>query len=415
MKAPSVDLNFSEEKYKYFKTRWRTYKNTTGVTGAELIEQLMDTCSGELHYTMFQDNSEIESSDEATIFASIKKLTVKKQNVMVSRIGLHSLQQEDEGIRNYTVRVKGQAELCAYTVKCTAEGCNTEVRYTNVVVQDALIRGMYDTDYQRDVLGQENQDMELEPLLMLIEAKEIRRKTQASILGETGGTSKTSYKGQKWDKNPSDKLAKYCFCGKPGHGANENIKNQSTVENTEANCPAFKSTCDKCKKKGHFTAVCKSKLKKETTTMAEPKKKGGTKTKETDDEGACPLSIFTQMCTAEVQLGPVLGVSTVGSQGEFNTARDSPVPGHGIVTPVPGYRIVTPGLVQPTCLETVQSKVQRWKRAAAVMEMVMINEAAFVTKIANSGHNKGQKHIVLEAHQFDSLKGWTEKQHRGQP
>ena len=160
VKPPSVRLNCSEEKHKFFVKRWTAYKNTTGVTENELTGQLMDTCSEDLRLAMFQDDSEIESRDEAAILESIKRLAVKKQNAMVSWIGLYSLQQEgDEGIRNFVARIKGQAELCSYTVKCTADGCNTDVRYTDAVVRDKLIRGMYDTDHQREVLGQENQDM----------------------------------------------------------------------------------------------------------------------------------------------------------------------------------------------------------------------------------------------------------------
>ena len=382
VKAPSIGLNSSEEKHKFFEKRWTAYKNTTGVTGNELTGQLMDTCSEDLRLAMFQDDSEIESRDEAAIIESIKKLAVKKQNAMVSRIGLYSLQQEaDEGIRNFVARIKGQAELCSYTVKCTADGCETNVRYTDQVVRDTLIRGMYDTDHQREVLGQENQDMGLEALLALVEAKELGRKTQASILSETGGAGKTSYK--KRERNPPDKSAKCRFCGKTGHGANEFVKGESTVGNRESNCPAFKSTCEKCKKKGHFTAVCKSKPKKEKTPTADSEQNSGTKTEENEDEGAAEnASIFTQMCAAEARL-----------------PNETLVPAGTVKTLVPAGAV----------------KTRDGKSTLVPAGAAKINEVALVTKIVNSGRNKGKQHIVLEAHQFDGLKGWTEKQYRGQP
>ena len=49
-----------------------------GVKEQELTGQLMDTCSEDLRLAMFQDDSEIESRDEAAILESIKKLAVKK-------------------------------------------------------------------------------------------------------------------------------------------------------------------------------------------------------------------------------------------------------------------------------------------------------------------------------------------------
>ena len=93
-------------------------------------------------------------------------------------------------------RVKGQADLCQFTKQCT---CTNTVRYTDEMVRDVIIRGLYDQDTQRDVLGMQEQDMQLDALLKLLEAKEIGKKTQASILGETGA----SISRYKRYKNPS--------------------------------------------------------------------------------------------------------------------------------------------------------------------------------------------------------------------
>ena len=98
--------------------------------------------------------------------------------------------------------------------KCT---CTNTVCYTDEMVRDVIIRGLYDQDTQRDVLGMQEQDMQLDALIKLLEAKEIGKKTQASILGETGA----SISRYKRDKNPS------------------------------------KATCNKCSLTGHFSAVCR--------------------------------------------------------------------------------------------------------------------------------------------------------------
>ena len=61
----------------------------------------MDTCSEQLRYVMFQDNNDIEQQPELNILDSIRRLAVKAENVMVSRVVLNNLQQQaDEGIRN---------------------------------------------------------------------------------------------------------------------------------------------------------------------------------------------------------------------------------------------------------------------------------------------------------------------------
>ena len=98
--------------------------------------------------------------------------------------------------------------------------------------------------------------MQLDALIKLLEAKEIGKKTQASILGETGA----SISRYKRDKNPSraddqNKPGKCHYCGRAGHGTNEN--GRISKANREANCPAFTATCNKCSLTGQFSAVCR--------------------------------------------------------------------------------------------------------------------------------------------------------------
>ena len=93
---------------------------STGLAGADIQGQLMDTCSEQLRYVKFQDNNDIEQQPELNILDSIRRLAVKAENVMVSRVVLNNLQQQaDEGIRNFTARVKGQVDLCQFTKQCT--------------------------------------------------------------------------------------------------------------------------------------------------------------------------------------------------------------------------------------------------------------------------------------------------------
>ena len=212
---PSIDMGVTTERWVYFQKRWNTYKISTGIAGADIQGQLMDTCSEQLRYVMFQDNNDIEQQPELHILESIRRLAVKAENVMVSRVVLNNLQQQaDEGIRNFTARVKGQADLCQFTKQCT---CTNTVRYTDEMVRDVIIRGLYDQDTQRDVLGMQEQDMQLDALIKLLEAKEIGKKTQTSILGETGA----SISRYKRDKNPSraddqNKPGKCHYCGRAG-------------------------------------------------------------------------------------------------------------------------------------------------------------------------------------------------------
>ena len=101
-----------------------------------------------------------------------------------------------EAVGNFVARLKGQADLCAFTETCVT--CNTHTRFTHQMVRDNLVRGLYDQDIQREILGLEDQTMDLNNLLKLLEAKEAGRRTQATILGR-GATAAaaSSYKREK--------------------------------------------------------------------------------------------------------------------------------------------------------------------------------------------------------------------------
>ena len=99
---PSIDMGVTTERWVYFQKRWNTYKISTGIAGADIQGQLMDTCSEQLRYVTFQDNNDIEQQPELHILDYIRRLAVKAENVMVSRVVLNNLQQQaDEGIRNF--------------------------------------------------------------------------------------------------------------------------------------------------------------------------------------------------------------------------------------------------------------------------------------------------------------------------
>ena len=124
------------------------------------------------------------------------------------------------------------------------------------MVRDVIIRGLYDQDTQRDVLGMQEQDMKLDALITLLEAMEVGKKTQASILGENDA----SISRYKWDNNPlkaddQNKPGKCHYCGRAGHGTNEN--GRISKANREANYPACTAICNKCSLTGHFSAVCR--------------------------------------------------------------------------------------------------------------------------------------------------------------
>ena len=139
VQRPCFDVDQTTEKWQYLNTRWTNYKTATQLTGESVTIQLLEACSENLRFSMFQSDSQINQKSEANILALMKTLSVKEENVMVSRMKLHGLHQEaGEPIRNFVARIKGQAELCRFEIACPRAECQHLIRYTSEIVRTSL-------------------------------------------------------------------------------------------------------------------------------------------------------------------------------------------------------------------------------------------------------------------------------------
>ena len=59
-------------------------------------------------------------------------------------------QDRDEAFRAFAARVRGKAETCSYHINCA---CGLQVDFTEVMIRDVLIGGIYDMDIRRDIIG----------------------------------------------------------------------------------------------------------------------------------------------------------------------------------------------------------------------------------------------------------------------
>ena len=59
-------------------------------------------------------------------------------------------QERDKPFRTFTAKVQGKAETCSYT---TSRTCGASVDYTDHVIRDVILNGLYDSNIGREVLG----------------------------------------------------------------------------------------------------------------------------------------------------------------------------------------------------------------------------------------------------------------------
>ena len=104
----------------------------------------------------------------------MRSLAVIPVATCVLRTELLQLHQDrDETFRAFTARVRGKAETCAYSADCE---CGKTVDYTDHIIRDVLLNGIYDSDIRRKVLGTADiLRKAVNEVIALVETKEMAR------------------------------------------------------------------------------------------------------------------------------------------------------------------------------------------------------------------------------------------------
>ena len=207
---PKISSGSSSEDWQYFVQRWDDYKAAIKIFGSDIKMQLLECCDESLRRDLHRSDKSISGKEEKAIRATIRKLAVREENTMVSRVLLQSMHQDrDEGVRNFAARLNGQADICKYVITCT---CGVEVNFTEQMVRDTLIRGLEDPEIRQDILGHENQDIGLEAVLKIVEAKESWKRSEKSLLGADHAHGSSNHKNHK--KNSKGSKRSICMnCG----------------------------------------------------------------------------------------------------------------------------------------------------------------------------------------------------------
>ena len=330
VRRPTITSGITSQQWIYFQSKWVEYRDATKIKGRELIIQLIECCDEALQVNLFRINGSQKDDPEATVIATIRKLAVHDENIMISRATLSNMKQDrDEPVRHYVARLQGQAATCKFNTMAHCSTCNSDIPkdYTDDIVRDALTLGICDLDIRQDLLGKIDQNMTLEQVTTFIANKEKAKKSATHLSGEsTAGAIRSSYRRGNLPAtgNPNPRVG-YGNTGNPnprvgyGNTGNPNPRvgygNQNTRNNTlktckycgqmghngsdpvvrQRECPAYGKPCPKCRKRGHYANVCRSHPSQQVPNASAITNELGYEHPAEDIEGA----IF-QLCTLNV-------------------------------------------------------------------------------------------------------------------
>ena len=136
---PTVSAAGSIEEWLYFLTRWQDNIKATKVTGKDRVVQLLECCDEQLCKDLTRNTSgSLTNKTVDEIMTAIKKLAVREENTMVTRVQLHNMKQHrDKTIRSFGARLRGKANMCKFSIKCPT--CKADVNYTENILHDVHV------------------------------------------------------------------------------------------------------------------------------------------------------------------------------------------------------------------------------------------------------------------------------------
>ena len=193
---PKIKPLSTEEEYNAFKADFERFKELCNIT-TRVSDQLWQCCSDSLKALIRAEDHDIQKRSEDQVLTAIYDCGVVKIATAVKRSNLRTISQAPgQGAREFYAKVRSYAMTCKYEMKCPHTCCASKpsVSYTDEVIKEQFIEGLYDSDIKLDVL--ENSELDKKDdkgVLQFVEEKEIAKKaiTQASSTAALSSYSKS--------------------------------------------------------------------------------------------------------------------------------------------------------------------------------------------------------------------------------
>ena len=282
---PSVDANIDDIEWGIFLDKWNHYKTITELEGTkEICLELRESCSANVNKLLYQfvgpEELKKTSLTEQQMLDHIKSVAVKTIHEEVHRYNYHQMTQQDsESVAKYVGRLKSQAGLCNFNVKCSC-GCATNVSYADEMISQKLVAGLANTEHQSRIISEAGTHKDLKSKvdrLITLEttddatsklamtsptsptrlsalksqyakSKKPTNFTRPNNFTRLDGNQPNFLRGRSNNRESPQRRRRCRGCGRTSHGNGKSL--------TRDQCPAKDKTCDNCGLLHHLAKVC---------------------------------------------------------------------------------------------------------------------------------------------------------------
>ena len=189
-KRPSIGTCCKPADWANFMAAWERYRVGSNVTPDSAVYEFIECLSEELRTATTHAHPNILNLGIDKVVRLSKSTAVIPVSICVRRSEALSCKQKmGETFRHFSISVRGAVTDCDFTVPCphasagrhcAIAGCNG-VDYTDSVVRNILLAGIYDTDIRRDVLSDPSMaSKSINDIISVIESKESARDAVSS-------------------------------------------------------------------------------------------------------------------------------------------------------------------------------------------------------------------------------------------
>ena len=203
---PTIETGVSMEEWIMFTWRWNIFREGSQIAESNASHHLFQCADAALGDSLLKTDPDIIKKDINTLLSTMKKLAVIPIATGIIRSELLEMKQlRDEAFRKFASRVRGKAETCKYETRVVCQCTKVNVvDFTDHIMRDVLLAGIYDADIRREMYGIDKiLEQPINEVIAIAEKKEMARDAHSAASASSMSSMKLQRKKGHAGAGPS--------------------------------------------------------------------------------------------------------------------------------------------------------------------------------------------------------------------